>query len=214
MPVRRETSSSFFQAEDGIRDIGVTGVQTCALPISRRCTPRVRRRPRQPPPRSPRPTLWKGPAMPELTGGQVVARALKEYGVSYVAGIPGHGIWTLTDAFLEEGSEIPFIQVYHEQSAVHLADGYYRATGRPMAAVTSIGAGASNTVIGLATAYTDSTSTIVITGGPPTHMRGHGLLQELERFTANEFPKVAEAVSKRNWVAQRVDELPFKIGRA
>src|SRR3712207_8537727 len=25
----------FFQAEDGIRDIGVTGVQTCALPISR-----------------------------------------------------------------------------------------------------------------------------------------------------------------------------------
>src|SRR3712207_7119887 len=24
----------FFQAEDGIRDIGVTGVQTCALPIS------------------------------------------------------------------------------------------------------------------------------------------------------------------------------------
>src|SRR3712207_7035421 len=26
----------FFQAEDGIRDIGVTGVQTCALPISHR----------------------------------------------------------------------------------------------------------------------------------------------------------------------------------
>src|SRR5258707_11997438 len=26
----------FFQAEDGIRDIGVTGVQTCALPISLR----------------------------------------------------------------------------------------------------------------------------------------------------------------------------------
>src|SRR3712207_8265365 len=25
----------FFQAEDGIRDIGVTGVQTCALPICR-----------------------------------------------------------------------------------------------------------------------------------------------------------------------------------
>src|SRR3712207_8268962 len=26
----------FFQAEDGIRDIGVTGVQTCALPISQK----------------------------------------------------------------------------------------------------------------------------------------------------------------------------------
>src|SRR3712207_4411703 len=28
----------FFQAEDGIRDIGVTGVQTCALPISKKIT--------------------------------------------------------------------------------------------------------------------------------------------------------------------------------
>src|SRR2546422_4667838 len=28
----------FFQAEDGIRDVAVTGVQTCALPISRRLT--------------------------------------------------------------------------------------------------------------------------------------------------------------------------------
>src|SRR3712207_7536373 len=29
-----EVEFFFFQAEDGIRDIGVTGVQTCALPIS------------------------------------------------------------------------------------------------------------------------------------------------------------------------------------
>lgn len=151
--------------------------------------------------------------MAKITGGQIVARALHEYGVEYAAGIPGHGIWTLTDAFLEEDSKVKFIQVFHEQSAVHMADGYYRVTGKPMAAIASIGAGASNTVIGLATAYTDSTSTFVITGGPPTHMRGHGLLQELERFTANEFPKVAEAVSKRNWVAQRVDELPFIMQR-
>src|SRR2546429_4692986 len=27
-------TSFFFQAEDGIRDVAVTGVQTCALPIS------------------------------------------------------------------------------------------------------------------------------------------------------------------------------------
>src|SRR3712207_7698611 len=31
----------FFQAEDGIRDIGVTGVQTCALPISGDPEPRL-----------------------------------------------------------------------------------------------------------------------------------------------------------------------------
>lgn len=152
--------------------------------------------------------------MAKLTGGQVVAQALKQYGVEYVAGIPGHGIWSLTDAFLEEGSEIPFIQVFHEQSAVHLADGYYRVAGKPMAAVTSIGAGASNTVLGLATSYADSTGVMVITGGPPTHMRGHGLLQELDRRTDNGFPQVAEAVSKRSWVATRVEELPSMMHRA
>ncbi|MCA7924627.1 thiamine pyrophosphate-binding protein [Burkholderia cenocepacia] len=152
--------------------------------------------------------------MAKLTGSQIVAQTLKNYGVEYVAGIPGHGIWTLTDAFLEKDSEIRFIQVFHEQSAVHLADGYYRVSGKPMAAVTSIGAGASNTVIGMATAFTDSTSVMLITGGPPTHMRGHGLLQELERYVDNDFPKIAEAVSKRHWVAQRVEELPFIMHRA
>lgn len=151
--------------------------------------------------------------MPVLTGGQIVARTLRNYGVGYVAGIPGHGIWSVTDAFLDEESKIPFIQTFHEQSAVHLADGYYRATGRPIAAVASIGAGASNTVIGMATAFTDSTSVLVITGGPASHMRGHGLLQELERYTANDFPKVAEAVSKRHWVVSRVEELPFVLHR-
>lgn len=152
--------------------------------------------------------------MNKLTGGQIVARTLKSYGVEYVAGIPGHGIWTLTDAFLDPESAIKFIQVFHEQSAVHLADGYYRVSGKPMAAVTSIGAGASNTVIGMGTAFTDSTSLLLITGGPPTHMRGHGLLQELERYTDNDFPKIAEAVSKRHWVATRVEELPFILHRA
>jgi acetolactate synthase I/II/III large subunit len=152
--------------------------------------------------------------MPKLTGGQIVAQTLKNYGVDYVAGIPGHGIWSLTDAFLEPDSTIPFIQVLHEQSAVHLADGYYRVSGKPMAAVTSIGAGAANTVLGMATAYSDSTSVLVITGGPPTHMRGHGLLQELDRHHDNGFPQVADAVSKRHWVATRVDELPSIMHRA
>jgi acetolactate synthase-1/2/3 large subunit len=152
--------------------------------------------------------------MTKLTGGQIVARTLKSYGVEYVAGIPGHGIWTLTDAFLDRESTIRFIQVFHEQSAVHLADGYFRVSGKPMVAVTSIGAGASNTVIGMGTAFTDSTSLLLITGGPPTHMRGHGLLQELERYTDNDFPKIAEAVSKRHWVATRVGELPFILHRA
>ena len=41
-----------------------------------------------------------------LTGGEVVARALKEYGVEYIAGVPGHGIWALFDAFLARPGQL------------------------------------------------------------------------------------------------------------
>ena len=150
----------------------------------------------------------------KLTGGQIVAHALKEYGVEYVAGVPGHGIWSLFDAFLEKGSEIPFIQVMHEQSAVHMADGYYRASGKPMACSTSIGPGATNTIIGLATCYTDSIPTFYVSGGPATHMKGHGVMQELERQQENAFPRITEQVTKRAYKAGRVDELPFIMHRA
>jgi acetolactate synthase-1/2/3 large subunit len=149
-----------------------------------------------------------------LTGGQIIAKALKSYGVSYVAGIPGHGCWSMLDALLEGGSSIPFIQVMHEQSAVHMADGYFRASGRPMAAMTSIGPGAANTIIGLATCYADSTAAILITGAPATHMRGHGVMQELDRFQINDFPRVVEGVTKRHWQVGRIEELPFIMHRA
>ena len=150
----------------------------------------------------------------KLTGGQIVARALKQYGVEYVAGVPGHGIWSLFDAFLQDGSEIPFIQVMHEQSAVHMADGYFRASGKPMACSTSIGPGATNTIIGLATAYADSIPLFYVSGGPATHMKGHGVMQEIERQNENAFPRITEQVTKRAFKAGRVDELPFIMHRA
>src|SRR2546430_5902454 len=42
----------FFQAEDGIRDLTVTGVQTCALPISSACRSRPSKSCIRPPSRS------------------------------------------------------------------------------------------------------------------------------------------------------------------
>jgi acetolactate synthase-1/2/3 large subunit len=150
----------------------------------------------------------------KLTGGEIVAQALTEYGMEYVAGIPGHGNWSLTDAFMQDGCEVKFIQVMHEQSAIHMADGYYRASGKPMAATTSVGPGATNTVIGLATAYADSTSVFFINGSPSTHMKGHGVMQEIERQQENSFPRIMEEVTKRSYSPIRIEELPFTMHRA
>lgn len=155
-------------------------------------------------------------AMPprRLTGAQVVVEHLVRQGVGVVAGIPGHGCWTLTDALLDRADEIRTVQVMHEQSAVHLADGYVRASGRPILAFTSIGPGATNTVIGMATAYVDSTAVALFTGSPHTSMRGHGLLQELERRHVADNPRIFEPVVKEWWQPSRVDELPFVLHRA
>src|SRR5687768_172037 len=149
-----------------------------------------------------------------LTGAQVVVEHLVRQGVGVVAGIPGHGCWTLTDALLDRSDEIRTVQVMHEQSAVHLADGYYRATGRPMLAFTSIGPGATNTVVGMATAYVDSTAVALFTGSPHTYLRGHGVLQELERRHHADNPRIFEPVVKEWWQPSRVDELPFVLHRA
>ncbi len=149
-----------------------------------------------------------------MHGAQIVVDYLVRQAVPYAVGIPGHGCWNLTDALLDRADEIRTLQVMHEQSAVHLADGYYRATGRPLLAFTSIGPGATNTVVGMGTAYVDSTAVALMTGSAHTYMRGHGVLQELERRHAADNPRLFEPVVKEWWQPSRVDELPFVLHRA
>ena len=151
--------------------------------------------------------------MPRLSGAQMIAEFLVKAGVRHVAGIPGHGIWTVLDAFLDY-PDLNVIQVLHEQSAAHLADGYYRASGKPIAAFASIGPGAANTVVGVATAYVDSQAMMLLTGSPHTYMRGHSVLQELDRAQWANFPRVTEGITKQVWQPSRVEQLPFVMQRA
>ena len=149
-----------------------------------------------------------------LTGAQILVEYLVRQGVPYAVGIPGHGCWNLTDVLLDHADRVRTIQVMHEQSAVHVADGYYRVTGRPLLAFTSIGPGQANTVIGMATAYADSTAVMLMTGSAHTYMRGHGLFQEVERRHVADNPRIFEPVVKEWWQPSRVDELPFVLHRA
>ena len=116
--------------------------------------------------------------------------------------------------FNDPVSKLPFIQVMHEQSAIHIADAHYRVTGQPIASCTSIGPGATNTIIGLATAHCDSTALLLITGSAATHMRGHGVMQELDRFASPDFPHIVAPVTKRTFDVIRADQVPFVMHRA
>jgi thiamine pyrophosphate-dependent acetolactate synthase large subunit-like protein len=98
----------------------------------------------------------------KLTGGQIIAKALKANSVDYVAGIPGDGSRALVEALLTPGTDIPFIHVIQAHSAVHLADGYFRACGRPMAVVLTGPLGIPSALGALATAHQDASALIVI----------------------------------------------------
>ncbi len=148
------------------------------------------------------------------TVGHVIGRTLKAYGVPYITGLPGHGNWNLLDAFNDPGSDIPVVQTMHEQAAVHIADAHYRVTGQPIAACTSIGPGAANTIMGLANAHCDSTALMLITGAASTHMRGHGVMQEMDRENVPDFTKVTAQVTKRNFDMITADSAPFILHRA
>jgi len=150
--------------------------------------------------------------MPQLTGGEIVALFLKQQGIPYAVGIPGHGCLGLMDAFKRH--DVQVIQVRHEQSAAHLADGYFRVTGKPLAVFTSIGPGAVNTAVGVATAYVDSTAMLLFTGSVHTYMFGHGVLQEIERQHWADFPRMLYPVVKASYQVTRVDQLPWVLVNA
>ncbi len=150
----------------------------------------------------------------KMTGGEIVVEYLIKEGVPYVAGIPGHGCLGLVDALYKAKDKISVLQVRQEMSAVHLADGYYRISGKPLAVFTSIGPGAINTAIGLATAYVDSTAVLALTGDTHVHMFGRGVLQEIERTHSSNFPRVLEPIVKRYWQVVNVEQLPHIMRRA
>jgi len=152
--------------------------------------------------------------MPYYTGGEIVTKYLIQEGIKYVVGIPGHGNLPLVDAFYRNKDEIQIIQPKQEMSGVHLAVGYYRITGKPLCVFTSIGPGAINTAIGVADAFVDSFPCLIITGDTHVHMRGKGVLQEIERKKDSSMPKILEPIVKRSFEVDTVGQLPTIMQRA
>ncbi|MCC6616463.1 MAG: thiamine pyrophosphate-binding protein [Anaerolineae bacterium] len=150
----------------------------------------------------------------QISGSELLINMLISEGMEYIIGIPGHGNLPLIDALRRRRDRIRVIMPRHEQSAVHMADGYYRASGKPLAVYTSIGAGASNTVIGLATAYVDSIPLLLLIGETHTYMRGVGVLQEVERQRWSDLYRVMEPVVKRSWHLDHARQLPRAVSQA
>ncbi len=112
-----------------------------------------------------------------ISGGHLVARALKNEGVDTIFTLCGGHIIDIYDGCIDEGIRI--IDVRHEQVAAHAADGYARQTGKLGVVVTTAGPGCTNAMTGVATAFRSESAILHIggQGGMAQHMMGS--LQDL-----------------------------------
>jgi thiamine pyrophosphate-dependent acetolactate synthase large subunit-like protein len=108
--------------------------------------------------------------MKRRNGAHALVESLVSEGVQTLFGIPGVDTLGVYDAFLDHGS-IRAINTRHEQGAIFMADGFYRASGEVGVAVTSGGPGALNTLTAMGTAFNDSSAILHIVNENPAHVR-------------------------------------------
>src|SRR5688572_1670102 len=123
----------------------------------------------------PTPAPAEGPA-----GAEILVDALVSEGVDTIFGYPGGAVLHIYDELWRARDRITHYLVRHEQGAVHMAEGYARASGRVGAVLVTSGPGATNAVTGIANAYMDSTPIVVITGQVPKHLIGTDAFQEVD----------------------------------
>lgn len=138
----------------------------------------------------------------QLDGAQALIKTLDELGIEYIFGYSGGAAIPIFDALETVKTKMKFILVRHEQGAVHMADGYARATGRPAAVLVTSGPGAGNTVTGLMTAMMDSVPMLVICGQTVTWMLGKDAFQEADIFG------ITIPVVKHNYLVKDTNALP------
>lgn len=145
--------------------------------------------------------------MEMLSGAQMVIRALEDLGVDKLFGYPGGSVLHIYDALLNS-SKIKHILCRHEQAAVHMADGYARATGKVGCVLVTSGPGATNTITGIATAYMDSIPLVVLTGQVPTTLIGQDAFQEVDMVG------ISRPVVKHSFLCRRAEDIPEYIRKA
>src|SRR5258707_15808307 len=121
-------------------------------------------------------------AIPEPRGAEILIHALLHEGVDSIFGYPDGAVLHIYDELWRFRDKITHYLVRHEQGAIHMADGYARASGRVGVALVTSGPGATNAVTGIATAYMDSIPLVIITGQVPSALIGTDAFQEVDTF--------------------------------
>jgi len=115
----------------------------------------------------------------------MLAASLIEQNVDTLFMIPGVQLDWAVDALRERQDQIALVVPRHEQATTYMADGYYRASGKPGVAMVVPGPGVLNAGAGLATAYSANSKVVLLAGNVHSHGigAGYGMLHEIKDQT-------------------------------
>ncbi|HEY0211024.1 acetolactate synthase 3 large subunit [Acerihabitans sp.] len=145
--------------------------------------------------------------MEMLSGAEMVVRSLIDQGVKHIFGYPGGAVLDIYDALHTVGG-IEHILVRHEQGAVHMADGYARATGKVGVVLVTSGPGATNAITGIATAYMDSIPLVVLSGQVASSLIGFDAFQECDMVG------ISRPVVKHSFLVKKSEDIPGILKKA
>ncbi len=152
--------------------------------------------------------------MARRKGGDLIAEFLVKERIPYVFGICGHGNVGLLDSLYDVKDQVKLVSPRHEQTAAHMADGFFRVSHIPAATLTSTGPGSANLIMALAVAQTDSSAVFSITANVPTSQFNRAPFQELNLHHQADFNNVIRPVVKRSFQPTRVEMLPLALRQA
>lgn len=147
-------------------------------------------------------------ASAERSGAQVLIDQLRVHGVDTIFCVPGESYLDVLDALYDTQDHIRLISARQEGGAAFMAEAYGKLTNKPGVCFVTRGPGASNAVIGVHTAFHDSTPLVLFIGQVA---RG---FTEREAFQEIDFRRLFGPISK--WVTQIDDprRIPELVARA
>ncbi len=143
----------------------------------------------------------------QITGAQLLVKALKEEKTEVLFGYPGGYVIQIFDELYGE-KDLKLVMPRHEQGLIHAADGYARSTGRVGVCLVTSGPGATNTITGIATAYFDSVPLVCFTGQVPSNLIGNDAFQEAD------IVGMSRSITKHSFIVTDRAELGATIKKA
>src|SRR5213592_3009239 len=144
----------------------------------------------------------------QLSGSEIVIKALLAEGTKTIFGYPGGAIMPIYDALYDYTDQLEHILVRHEQGGIHAAQGFARTSGKVGVVFATSGPGATNLVTGLADAMIDSTPLVCITGQMFAHLLGTDAFQETDVIN------ITTPVTKWNYQVTDATEIPAVLAKA